>query len=161
MSDVPAVEVEVRIAAAPGTVFPYFTDPGRYVQWMGRAAELEPVPGGTYRVQMGDGFAAEGTFTEVVPPHRVAFSWGWAAGAQEHVLDEQAAAHDGGLPAGSTRVVVALGADGGGTHLVLRHYDLPTGELREAHRVAWESYLSRLVIRASGGDPGPDPHNQP
>lgn len=159
MSELPAVEVAVRIAAAPGTVFPYFTDPGRYVQWMGRAAVLEPVPGGEYRVQMRDGFAAEGTFTEIVPPHRVGFTWGWGAGAQDHVHDERAAAHDGGLPPGSTRVHVVLRADGGGTRLVLRHVGLPTGELREAHRVAWESYLSRLVIRAAGGDPGPDPHS--
>jgi uncharacterized protein YndB with AHSA1/START domain len=42
MSEVPAVEVAVRIAAAPETVFPYFTDPARYVQWMGRDAGLPP-----------------------------------------------------------------------------------------------------------------------
>jgi uncharacterized protein YndB with AHSA1/START domain len=107
---------------------------------------------------MGDGFAAEGPCAEVVPPHRVAFSWGWAAGAQEHVLDEQAAA-GGGLPPGSTRVVVELHETGGGTDLVLQHHGLPTEELRKAHRVAWESYLGRLAARAAGGDPGPDPHS--
>jgi hypothetical protein len=36
-------------------VFPYFTDPGRYVQWMGSGATLEPVPGGTYRIRMRGG----------------------------------------------------------------------------------------------------------
>jgi uncharacterized protein YndB with AHSA1/START domain len=99
-------------------------------------AVLEPAPGGTYRVQMPDGFAGEGTFVEVMPPHRVAFGWGWAAGAQEHVLDEQAAAADGGLSPGSTRVVVVLHETGGGTGLVLRHHGLPTEELGKAHRVA-------------------------
>ncbi len=46
MTDDDVVEVSVHIAAAPETVFPYFTDPGRYVQWMGGGATLEPVPGG-------------------------------------------------------------------------------------------------------------------
>jgi hypothetical protein len=31
--------------------------------------------------------------------------------------------------------------------------------LRDGHQVAWETYLPRLVIAASGGDPGPDPHS--
>ena len=38
MSDDRVVEVSVHIAAQPETVFPYFTDPGRYVQWMGAGA---------------------------------------------------------------------------------------------------------------------------
>ena len=38
MTDDDVVEVSVYIAARPETVFPYFTDPGRYVQWMGRHA---------------------------------------------------------------------------------------------------------------------------
>jgi hypothetical protein len=40
----------------------------------------------------------------------------------------------------------------------LVHHDLPTAELVEGHRVAWETYLHRLGIRVAGGDPGPDPH---
>ena len=50
-----AIEVSVHIAAEPETVFPYFTDAGRYVQWMGAGAVLEPVPGGCYRIVMRDG----------------------------------------------------------------------------------------------------------
>ena len=34
---------EVRIDAPPEVVFPYFTDPARYVQWMGTRADLEPL----------------------------------------------------------------------------------------------------------------------
>ena len=52
MAEDGVVEVSVHIAAPPETVFPYFTDPGRYVQWMGRGATLEPVAGGRYRIQM-------------------------------------------------------------------------------------------------------------
>ena len=71
------LEVSVHIAATPETVFPYFTDPARYVLWMGIRAELEPHPGGIYRVTMSDGVQASGEFLEVHPPHRLVFSWGW------------------------------------------------------------------------------------
>jgi len=153
------VEVSVSIPAAPGTVFSYFTDPARYIQWMGSHAALEPVPGGTYRVQMADGFAAAGIFAEVEPPRRLVFTWGWADDqAARHVLNGRADADGGTLPPGSTRVEVTLDADDGGTRLTLRHHDLATSELRDAHQVAWQAYLRRLAIRAAGGDPGPDPH---
>ena len=151
-------EVSARIPATPATVFAYFTDPARYIQWMGSHAALEPVPGGAYRVQMADGFAAAGTFTEIEPPHRLVFTWGWADDdAAQHVLGEQTGT-GGALPPGSTRVEVTLDADNGGTRLILRHHDLAATELRDAHQVAWETYLHRLAIRAAGGDPGPDPH---
>src|SRR5205807_10477493 len=62
VSDDGVIEVSVHIAAPPETVFPYFTDPSRYVQWMGRGAILEPVPGGAYRIQMRGGVEAAGEF---------------------------------------------------------------------------------------------------
>jgi uncharacterized protein YndB with AHSA1/START domain len=138
------LEVSLHIAARPETVFPYFTDPERYVQWMGTSAMLEAVPGGVYRVGMRDGVEAVGEFVEVVPPHRVVFTWGWT--------DQFAVAP------GSTRVVVTLAEEDGGTRVVLRHYDLPTEELRAHHRGGWDTYLARLVVRAAGGDPGADPN---
>jgi uncharacterized protein YndB with AHSA1/START domain len=165
MTDSAPVEIIVHVPAAPADVFPYLTDPDRYVRWMGREARLEPVPGGVYRVAMADGFAAAGTFAEVAAPHRVVFSWGFA--------DDEAAAHTrhapgetppgGAMPAGSTRVTVTLETvtleDGaGGTRLTLRHENLPSDELRAAHDVAWNTYLPRLAVVAAGGDPGPDPH---
>ncbi|HEX9540757.1 MAG TPA: SRPBCC domain-containing protein [Streptosporangiaceae bacterium] len=156
-----AVEVSVHVAATPEDVFRYFTDPARYVQWMGSEATLEPVPGGTYRVRMPDGFRAAGTFLQIDSPHRLAFTWGFAdADAAQRSKHEQAEESSGNpMPAGSTRVTVTLDAADGGTRLTLRHDDLPNDELRDGHRVAWQTYLPRLVIRAAGGDPGPDPHS--
>jgi hypothetical protein len=55
-------------------------------------------------------------------------------------------------------VVVTLEEDAGGTRVTVRHHDLPTDQLREAHRVAWQTYLERLPVRIAGGDPGPDAH---
>jgi uncharacterized protein YndB with AHSA1/START domain len=160
MTEDSSVEVTTYITAAPKDVFPYFTDPARYVQWMGSEAKLDPEPGGIYRVHMSDGFKAAGTFLRVEPPHLVVFTWGFAdEEAAQHVKHEQAEASSGSaMPAGSTRVTVTLHDAEGGTRLTLRHDDLPNPELRDGHRVAWETYLPRLAIRASGGDPGADPH---
>ena len=160
MSDPDTVEVSVHVEATPAAVYPYLTDPDRYVQWMGSHATLEPVAGGTYRVHMSDGFKASGTFLDVEPPHRLTFTWGFADdAAATHVKHDHAeASGGGGMPAGSTRVVVTLEEEGDGTLVSLRHEELPNSELRDAHRVAWGTYLPRLAIRAAGGDPGPDPH---
>ena len=144
MADDDVVEVSLYIAAQPETVFPYFTDPGRYIQWMGSDATLEPVPGGSYRVRMRDGVEAAGQFVEVDPPHRLVFTWGWT--------------HDRAVPPGTTRVVITLHAEDGGTRVVLRHHDLPGHQQRGHHRKGWEHYLGRLSIRIRGGDPGPDPN---
>jgi uncharacterized protein YndB with AHSA1/START domain len=160
MTETFTVEMSVHIAATPETVFPYFTDPACYVQWMGSEAKLEPVPGGLYRVHMADGFQAAGTFLQVEPPHRLAFTWGFADDdAAQHVKHEQTEASSGNaMPAGSTRVTVTFQAEDGGTRLTLQHHGLPNPELHEGHRLAWQTYLPRLVVRAEGGDPGADPH---
>jgi uncharacterized protein YndB with AHSA1/START domain len=142
MTDRGPLEVTVHIAARPETVFLYFTDPARYVQWMGNQATLEPIPGGSYRVRMRDGVEAAGEFVEVDPPHRLVFTWGWT--------------RDHAVAPGTTRVVVTLEEEDGGTRVVLRHYNLPDDEQRDHHRKGWEMYLDRLSVRVPGGDPGPD-----
>ena len=144
MTDPDVLEVSVHIAAPPEIVFPYFTDPARYVQWMGSDATLDPVPGGEYRVGMRGGVRAAGVFLEIDPPRRVVFTWGWTG--------------DHPVPPGTSRVVVTLTARDGGTFVLLRHHGLPTDEQRAQHRSGWELYLGRLHIRAAGGDPGPDPN---
>lgn len=160
MTEIAPVEVTVWVPAAPPDVYGFFTDPARYVRWMGSEADLEPVPGGVYRVRMADGFSAAGRFMKVAYPHLVVFTWGFAddeaAARTKHEGDERAGAS--AMPAGSTRVTVTLLDEYGGTRLTLRHENLPSASLREGHDVAWNTYLPRLVLRAAGGDPGPDPH---
>lgn len=143
MSDTEPIEVTVHIAARPETVFPYFTDPERYSQWMGASAVLRPEPGGAYQVTIRDGTVAAGEFLEIEPPRRIAFTWGWN--------------HDPAVAPGSTRVVVTLEPEEGGTRVVLRHYGLPTDERVGHHRKGWTLYLDRLAIVVSGGEPGHDP----
>ena len=167
MTTVTTVEVTLAVAAPPAEVFRYWTDPVRYVRWMGAVAALDARPGGRYEVAMSDGFRAAGRYESVDPPHRVAFTWGFAddeaASHTKHQPREGAAQPGEGaasaMPAGSTRVTVTLAAAGKGTHLTLRHDNLPSAELAAAHRVAWETYLPRLAAVAAGRDPGPDPHS--
>ena len=49
-SEASVVEHEIRVAARPETVFAYFTDPAKMVQWMGAEATLDPRPGGICRI---------------------------------------------------------------------------------------------------------------
>lgn len=141
------LEVSVHIAADPQTVFAYFTDPRRYVRWMGTDAKIEPEPGGLYRVFMRDGVETAGHFLEVDPPRRLVFTWGWS--------------DDENVPPGSTRVEVSFTAEDGGTRLVLRHHDLPTQAQRAHHGAGWQMYLGRLAVRLVGQDPGSDPNAEP
>ena len=121
------VRSEVRIAAPPAVVFPYFTDPARIVEWMGVAAILDPRPGGTFRVDQGGGRVVVGEYVEVAPPRRVVFTWGYDA-------------------PGSSRVEVTLDPDGDGTRLTLVHDGLPDA-LRDVHVAGWEHFLGRLATR--------------
>jgi uncharacterized protein YndB with AHSA1/START domain len=144
-----AVEREVRIAARPETVFAFFTDPEKVVQWKGSQAELDPRPGGIYRVEINQQAIARGEFVELDPPNKLVFTWGWEgqeAGQGEHAV-----------PPGSSRVEVSLEPDGEGTLLRLRHLNLPE-QSREIHGQGWDLYLGRLAEVAGGGDPGVDPN---
>jgi uncharacterized protein YndB with AHSA1/START domain len=140
------VEREIRIAARPETVFEFFIDPEKMVLWKGREADLDPQPGGIYRVEMGDRVVARGEYVEVDAPSRVVFTWGWEG--------QESGPH--AVPPGSSRVEVTLLPDGEGTLVRLRHLDLPE-EARQIHGEGWDLYLGRLAVAAPGDDPGADP----
>lgn len=143
-----AVEVETRVAASPETVFEFFTDPGKMIQWMGRAADLDARPGGVFRCDINGRDAAAGEFVAVEPPRRVVFTWGWEAA-------------DAVTAPGSTTVEVLLEPDGEGTQVRLIHRDLPGAEVAEKHRQGWEHYAERLALAAAGENPGADPWATP
>jgi uncharacterized protein YndB with AHSA1/START domain len=134
---------ELRIAAPPEVVFPYFTDPARIVDWMGVAALLDPRPGGTFRVEANGRDVVLGEYVVVEPPHRVVFTWGFVGA-------------DAITEAGSSRVEVTLEPDGDGTRLVLLHHGLADAS-RAPHGMGWTHYLERLASVAGGAPPVPDP----
>jgi uncharacterized protein YndB with AHSA1/START domain len=138
------VVVQRTIRARPETVYSFFTDQDRWLSWQGVAAQLDPRPGGVFRMNVtGDGWAS-GRFVLVEPYERIVFTWGWE-GAQSAV------------PPGSSTVDITFEAIGDDTTLVtLVHEGLPLPQV-ELHHQGWTHYLDRLARRATGGDPGPDP----
>ena len=137
------IEYEVRVAASPDSVFDYFTDPAKMVQWMGTEATLDPQPGGVCRVNPSGHAVMSGRFVEVDPPRRIVFSWGW----ETELL---------ATPPQSTIVEVNLIPDGEGTLLHLVHRRLAPQAVG-FHKAGWDHYLERLARVASGEDPGIDP----
>jgi uncharacterized protein YndB with AHSA1/START domain len=135
------VRRETQIAAPPATVFAFLTDPEKILSWMGTEAKTEPHPGGLYLVGV-NGRNARGAFREVVPVHRLAYSFGWD-GSEE-------------VPPGSGLVEIDLLDRDGGTLLRMTHSGLPSAAQCASHGEGWAHYLARLTMAAAGQDPGAD-----
>ena len=128
---------EMVIDASPATIFEYLTVPEKHVEWEGTKAELDPRPGGIYRVLMGGGqHQSAGEFVEVVPKEKVVFTFGW---------EEK----DHPIPPRSTTVEITLHPEGDKTRVRLVHRGLPA-EAVEDHGHGWAHYLERLAITATG-----------
>ncbi|MGH8946110.1 MAG: SRPBCC family protein [Acidimicrobiia bacterium] len=134
--------IERYIEADPAQVYSFLTDSDRWARWQGVEATIQARPQGLLAMTMGNGMRARGQFLELVPDHRVVFTWGW--------IDHPE------LPPGSTTVEIDLVPKSGGTLLVLTHRGLPEEEV-PVHTSGWEHYLGRLGVVAGGADPGPDP----
>jgi len=144
MNEQLVVQRETHIAAPPAAVFAFLTDPDKILRWMGTEATTEAHPGGLYLVKgVGGGSRhARGAFREVVPVHRLAYSFGWEGSEA--------------VPPGSSLVEIDLIDQNGGTLLRFTHTGLPNAEQVASHGIGWAHYLARLAVAAAGGDPGPD-----
>ena len=138
---------EILIDATPETIWPFLTDPGKHVEWDGTVAEIDPRPGGIYRVLVAGQFQSAGEYVEVVPHEKVVVTFGW---------DQEG--HP--IPPGSTTVEITLHAEGDKTRVRLVHRGLPDDAIDD-HIHGWDHYLSRLATAAIGGDPGPDTPPEP
>lgn len=143
MEDTLVVRRETRIAAPPAAVFALLTDPEKILRWMGTEAELEPQPGGLYLLNVIGTRFARGEFREVVPVHRLSYSFGWDGSAE--------------VPPGSSLVEIDLIEQPDGTLMRFTHSGLPTAQQCADHAEGWAHYLDRLAELAGGRDPGPDP----
>jgi uncharacterized protein YndB with AHSA1/START domain len=145
MNEPLVVRRETQIAAPPATVFAFLTDPDKIMRWMGSQAMTETHPGGLYLVKgVGNNDrTARGTFREVVPVHRLAYSFGWEG------RDD--------VPPGSSLVEIDLIDRDGGTLVRMTHSGLPDAEQCARHGEGWAHYFGRLAVAATGRDPGPDP----
>ena len=142
MTEPLVVRREVQIAVPPATIFAFLTDPDKILRWLGTDATTEPHAGGLYLVNVGGKHTARGQFTEVIPVHRLAYSFGWEGRDK--------------TPPGSSLIEIDLIDQGGGTLLRMTHSGLPDAEECVSHEKGWTHYFERLAVAAAGGDPGPD-----
>ena len=143
MKEALVVRREQHIPAPPAALFALLTDPDKILRWMGTEAEIEPQPGGLYLVNVTGTRSARGVFREVVPVHRLAYSFGWD-GSDE-------------VPPGSSLIEIDLIEQPGGTLMRFTHTGLPDTKQVASHAKGWTHYLGRLAEVAGGRDPGPDP----
>jgi uncharacterized protein YndB with AHSA1/START domain len=144
MNEPLVVQREMHIAAPRSTVFAFLTDPEKIVSWIGAEATTEAHPGGLYLVKgvREASNVARGTFREVVPVHRLAYSFGWE-GRQE-------------VPPGSSLIEIDLFEQDGDTLLRMTHSGLPNATQCANHNRGWAHYLDRLAVAATGRNPGID-----
>jgi uncharacterized protein YndB with AHSA1/START domain len=142
MTESLVVRRETQIAAPPATVFAFLTDPEKILRWMGSEATTELHPGGLYLLKGVGEHVVRGAFREVVPVHRLAYSFGWEDSEK--------------VPPGSSLIEIDLIDRDGGTLLRMTHSGLPDAEQCARHGEGWAHYLGRLTFAAAGGDPGPD-----
>ena len=143
MQEALVVRRETHIPATPAAVFALLTDPDKILRWMGTDAQLDPQPEGLYLVNVTGARFARGSFREVVPVHRLAYSFGWD-GSEE-------------VPPGSSLIEIDLVDEPEGTLLRLTHSGLPSAEQCASHAEGWAHYINRLATVAAGRELGPDP----
>src|SRR4051794_12418513 len=133
---------EIMIDATPETIWPFLTEPDKHLEWMGTAADIDPRPGGTYRVLVQGEHQSSGEFVEVVPLEKLVFTFGWEE--DNHPI-----------PPASTTIEITLHREGDKTRVQLVHRGLPDGAVDD-HSNGWDHYLSRLAVATTGGDAGAD-----
>jgi uncharacterized protein YndB with AHSA1/START domain len=133
---------EIVVDASPETIWPFLVEPDKHLEWLGTVADIDPRPGGVYRVLLGGQFQSAGEYVEVVPHEKVVFTFGWEQEGNP-------------IRPGSTTVEITLQPEGSKTRVRLAHRGLPDDAIGD-HSHGWEHYLGRLAIAAPGGDAGPD-----
>ena len=136
-ADGAVIERQIFIDAAPETVFGFLVDSNLMALWIGVFNSLDAHPGGIFHVEVSSGNVARGVYTEVTPPSRVAFTWGWDSDDPNLAL----------TPPGASLVEIDLEPKESGTLLRLRHSRLPD-ETSTMHSERWSFYLERLRVAA-------------
>ena len=140
----PPIVKEIHIDAPPEIVYEYLTLPDKIAQWMGLEIDVDPRPGGIFRISPNGVDVILGAYVETTPYSKVSFTWGFDG--EGH-----------GVPAGSSIVEITLEPTESGTFLRLVHRNLLDEEWRARHDSGWDHYLLRIAAAAEGHPVGPDP----
>ena len=138
------LELSCPLPAPRERVFALLTEPAELARWFGPhgfttpSVEVELRTGGGYRFAMqppdGELFHLSGTFLEVDPPRRLAYTFAW----EEPTPDDR-----------ETVVVLSLEDAAGGTELRLRQSGFATDERLDLHRTGWSESFEKLRGLAS------------
>lgn len=135
------LEVSRTYQVSPEQVYAAWTAPEAIKSWFGPGdcqvteADFSPEVGRAFFITMdtpNGQFKVAGTFLEVIPAAKLAFSFQWQAdpGEPEEAL---------------TTVTVDFHAEGEATRLVLTHEGLPSDESRSHHQEGWTGTLDKLA----------------
>jgi len=138
------VLVKRRFRAARDLVFRAFVEPATLETWFSPSPEIatevlehDARVGGRYRIGFrfpdGSRISVLGTFREISPPVRLAFSWTW----------EPPDVHAGV----ETLVTIVFDERDGGTEVTVRHDRFPDAPSRDRHDEGWTGTLARLATR--------------
>ena len=136
--DRPSLHLVRRYAVAPEKVWHAWTDPQALSAWFGPGeansvtrAEIDARTGGRYTIAFrtpdGEQHQVSGVYQEVVPPHRLCFTWAWQS-----------------TPERVSRVTVELRPTPDGCELDFRHDCFFDETAREAHERGWTATLAKL-----------------
>jgi uncharacterized protein YndB with AHSA1/START domain len=129
----PDIRIERVLPATIGRVYDAWTRVELLTRWYCPNPDLDLKVaadvrvGGDYVVEMGP-HVVRGTYLEVDPPHRLAFTWHWDGTA--------------GQP---TRVEVQLSEVPDGTRMLLTHTGFETEEDSANHHQGWVPEIDRLA----------------
>jgi uncharacterized protein YndB with AHSA1/START domain len=138
MATKPSLVLKRRLKAAPEKVYQAWTKPEQMTRWWGVTdnpkppiAEADLRVGGRFRVQFWDPknehHSVSGTYREVVPNRKLAFSWAWQS-----------------TPERESMVTIELDPVNDGTVLTLTHEQFFSEKARDDHGVGWGMALDRL-----------------
>jgi uncharacterized protein YndB with AHSA1/START domain len=140
MTTLPVVQLRRTYQAPRERVFRAWTDPKELARWFHPSAEYSTVipeldfrVGGKYRLEMhhkgGNVHKLFGTYREIKPPERVAFTWSWDSDPNKT----------------ESLVTVEFRDLGAATEIMLSHELLPNAEERGKHEHGWTGCMEQLA----------------
>jgi uncharacterized protein YndB with AHSA1/START domain len=117
----------IVIHARPATVFGFFTRVDDWAAWWGAGSRIDARAGGDVLIRHPNGVEVTGEVIEIVPPTRIAFTYGYASGDP--------------IPPGGSRVTIRLDSHPAGTLLQLTH-EFADAAMRDQHVQGWRYQLS-------------------
>jgi uncharacterized protein YndB with AHSA1/START domain len=131
------------VPARPEEVYRAYTDTALMPKWWGKtekcalfACEMDVRAGGRFRYGMrsdkGGEDVVSGSYIEVIPPSKLAFTWS-SENPQDGIVDTRVTMDLLDLKDGTTRVVVT-------------HEGLPTPQSATVHSAGWHNLLQDLTL---------------